>query len=116
MSRAFKVIPAKPTFGTLSEVVYQSDYLEVKKARALCKKPRIPYICDKTDLVVGQYLKMNLNGVDTVSDNNIEPNSRKPFYEYNTIDPMGELFGNTQCGELNYTEYFRLFPNTVTNY
>ena len=28
-----------------------------------------------------------------------------PFYMANTIDPLGELFGRTQCGELNYTKY-----------
>jgi hypothetical protein len=30
-----------------------------------------------------------------------------PFYFTNTIDPLGELFGNSQCGELNYTHYMR---------
>ena len=116
MSRAFNVIPAKPTFGTLGEVIYQSDYLEVKKARVLCKKTKIPYRCNKTDLVTGQYLKMNLNGVVTVSSNNIDSTSKAPFYDSNVIDPIGELFGNTQCGELNYTNYLQVFPRTVRRY
>jgi hypothetical protein len=26
------------------------------------------------------------------------------------IDPLGELFGKTQCGELNYTHYMLFNP------
>lgn len=29
----------------------------------------------------------------------------KPFYQANYLDPIGALFGNTQCGELNWTRY-----------
>jgi len=108
MSRAFTVIQAKPTFGTLSEVIYQSDYLEVKKARVFCRGPSVPFFCNKNNLVIGQYSKMNLNGVTTVSSNNIVCN-KNPFYETHTIDPFGELFGNTQCGELNYTNYLQIY-------
>ena len=37
MAHAFNIIPAKPAFGTLKQVVYQSDYLERKKAlRTVC--------------------------------------------------------------------------------
>ena len=35
----------------------------------------------------------------------------KPFYFTNTIDPLGQLFGNTQWGELNYTHYMRYKKN-----
>jgi|688.fasta_scaffold320386_2 hypothetical protein len=28
-----------------------------------------------------------------------------PFYQVNTIDPEGQLFGNSQCGELNFISY-----------
>jgi len=117
MSRAFTVIPAKPTFGILSDVIYQSDYLEIKKARICNKGKRSPYICGKNDLVVGQYLKMNLNGVTTVSSNSIvAPTKKIPFYESNNIDPIGELFGNTQCGELNYTSYLQVWPHVAGRY
>jgi hypothetical protein len=118
MSRAFTVIPAKPTFGTLNDVIYQSDYLALKKAKLCCREATSPYVCSKNDLIVGQYLKMNLNGVNTVSSHCgdgsvlIEPKSTIPFYDNNTIDPIGELFGNTQCGELNYTSYFQLYAPT----
>jgi len=111
MSRVFAVIPAKSTFGTLHEVIYQSDYLEIKKARAVCKgvkprprtipKPKFPNISNKTNLVIGQYSKMNLNGIITVSSNIEDINV--------VIDPIGELFGNTPCGELNYTKYLQLY-------
>jgi hypothetical protein len=33
-----------------------------------------------------------------------------PFYQVNTIDPNGSLFGNTQCGSLNWTQYLVLNP------
>ena len=33
MAFAFSPIPAKPTFGTLKENLYQSDYINRKKAK-----------------------------------------------------------------------------------
>ena len=33
MSHAFKIIPAKPTFGTLRPVGFQSDYIVNKKSK-----------------------------------------------------------------------------------
>jgi hypothetical protein len=33
-----------------------------------------------------------------------------PFYQQYYIDPCGELFGNSQCGELNYTSYMVINP------
>lgn len=44
----------------------------------------------------------------------IEPNNNKPFYSNFYIDPIGNLFGNNQCGELNYTAYMMVNPRTVT--
>jgi hypothetical protein len=84
---------------------------------------------NKKNLIIGQYSKSNLDGVCTVIATNpcinigscppcepnlplldkdpcpINPNSDTPFYLDHTIDPLGELFGNSQCGELNYTYY-----------
>ena len=83
---------------------------------------------NKTNLIMGQYTKSNLLGVCTVIPTtpcvnigncapceNKDPvplntTSSNPFYWNNTIDPLGELFGNSQCGELNYTRYMEIDP------
>jgi hypothetical protein len=163
MSRTFQIISAKPTFGTLQEKVYQSDYIQRKKGKiiycgtpALCNILRVSNSYDKRNsynagrysyglekcgliatnkynLVMGQYTKSNLKNVCVVSvgapptkycSNSItelcDPcqttdeveidtsSSAPPFYTANTIDPLGELFGKSQCGELNYTDYMVL--------
>ena len=161
MTHAFAPIPAKPTFGTLRENLYQSDYLNRKKAKyaycrtpSYCNKIKIANSYDlinsyklgrysrnletcniipinKGNLIMGQYTKLNLKNVCTVS--NGTPPTRPctndlpcdpcqdntpvvlvdtdvPFYFNKTIDPLGELFGSSQCGELNYTRHMVLNP------
>jgi len=170
MSRVLSPIPAKPTFSNLRDTLYQSDYLNRKKGTttycnhpSICSKLRrytsyserslykkglntlqqrtcntLP--CGKTNLVVGQYSRMDLKGACDVFNyetpcnptltpneclsekcaNSIQmqinengqwysntplPNTVTPFYQFNTIDPLGTLFGNSQCGELNYTTF-----------
>jgi len=90
---------------------------------------------NKSNLIISQYTKTNLKDVCTVSnifpyfkpvpcssdypcnpcqnDNPVivDSSSITPFYHNNIIDPLGELFGKTQCGELNYTHYMRCFSN-----
>ena len=137
MAYAFAPISAKPTFGTLKDNLYQSDYIKMKKNRHNCNKPkyRLGQCHDKLDtcnsvnlgnLIMGQYSKMNLTDACTVIPttpcndiNNCEPCKMKdpvpvppiediPFYYGNTIDPVGSLFGKTQCGEQNYARYMVL--------
>jgi hypothetical protein len=158
MTHAFAPIPAKPTFGTLRENLYQSDYLNRKKAKyaycrtpSYCNKIKIANSYDlinsyklgrysrnletcniipinKGNLIMGQYTKLNLKNVCTVS--NGTPSTKPcgkcdpcqdntsvvlvdtgvPFYFDKTIDPLGELFGSSQCGELNYTGHMVLNP------
>jgi len=157
MTHAFAPIPAKPTFGTLRENLYQSDYLNRKKAKyaycrtpSYCNKIKIANSYDlinlyklgrysrnletcniipinKGNLIMGQYTKLNLKNVCTVSNGtpptrpctNCDPCKNNtvslvetdvPFYFNKTIDPLGELFGSSQCGELNYTGYMVLNP------
>ena len=159
MTHAFAPIPAKPTFGTLRENLYQSDYLNRKKAKyaycrtpSYCNKIKIANSYDlinsyklgrysrnletcniipinKGNLIMGQYTKLNLKNVCTVSngtpptrpctncdpcqDNTpvvLELDTTFPFYFNKTIDPLGELFGSSQCGELNYTGHMVLNP------
>lgn len=165
MTHAFVPIYAKPTFGTLKENLNQSDYLNRKKGKlSYCKGPYgnnnkqpssystistynlgryarnlethkiIPV--HKRNLIIGQYTKLNLEHICTVSDGppstqycsdvspcnpcqnstsigvKIDPNTTTiyPFYQTATIDQLGELFGNLQCGELNYTQYMNYYP------
>ena len=163
MAHTFAPIPAKPTFGTLKQNLYQSDYINRKKGKNIyCTNPNrcnklinsnsyanlnsfnlgryalglekcnlLPV--NKTELVIGQYTKLNLDNVCTVSNgpppseycssenpcnpcqNNtsviINPStSTVPFYWGHTIDPLGELFGSSQCGQLNYTNYMVFTP------
>jgi hypothetical protein len=153
MAHAFKPIPAKPTFGTLTQVVYQGDYITNKKAKlAFCKGNKklscnknnkvssydqsnlfnkgryldalergciLPF--DKTNLITGLYSKMNLEGACTVINGNpcssinscgacltgaqIDASSLNAFYLTNTIDPLGQLFGNSACGTNNFTRF-----------
>jgi hypothetical protein len=151
---------AKPTFGTLKQLSYQSDYIRNKKSKLAycnidnkCKKNiSVPsynqynlfnngrYLNDlvrcnissfnKTDLIAGLYSKMNLTNVCSVVNGNpcsnltncdgcdspakINACSEVPFYQTNTIDPVGELFGNTICGVNNFTNYME-YDNQIVN-
>ena len=127
MAHAFKTISAKPTFVTTRSTLYQSDYICIKK-KNICYKNCNKLKINKNNLIIGQYTKENLENVCTISvidpTQNPEPcgfncnpcqnNSivqintstlNVPFYCLYQIDPLGELFGKTQCGELNYTQY-----------
>ena len=160
MAHAFPPIPAKPSFGVLKESLYQSDYLNRKKAKLFyCPNNSNAYCnrlirsnsysnmnlynlglyvtslgkcnilpCNKSNLVIGLYSKLNLQDVCGVIKgspcnpyNCIECTSSPPLIpepstfttplcENYTLDPQGELFGNTQCGVLNYTEYMVFNP------
>jgi hypothetical protein len=85
---------------------------------------------NKSNLIVGQYTKLDLYNVCNVSkgpppaipcefNNDCNPcqdsvtinaSSTNPFYFNYTIDPLGELFGKTSCGILNYTNYMVFNP------
>lgn len=159
MAHTFKPIPGKPAFGTLTQVVYQGDYITNKKAKLVYCSNRDKKSCnklaksanygqynlynkgrylnaltngcilpfDKTNLIAGQYSKMNLNSVCTVIDgfpcsqidscSGCEVGAKvdattavEPFYQTNTIDPVGNLFGKTQCGINNFTRYMVYSP------
>lgn len=150
MAHAFKIIPATPTFGTLKQNLYQSDYIKRKKSISCMKSSKITTSksyemkysynqeknhvnsnscniipVNKSNLIIGQYSKLNLDGVCTVSvvsktnrdineyDCDSTPVQLDPsviFYENYLIDPLGQLFGKSQCGELNYTRYMNYSP------
>ena len=128
MAHAFKTISAKPTFGTLKHNLSQSDYIARKKWFAHTYNMPFPDTnVNKSNLIMGQYTKLNLMGICTVAKIEptvtpspdascptdkpviIDPNATTdPFYYKYQIDPMGELFGKSQCGELNYIRYMEL--------
>jgi hypothetical protein len=137
MARTFNNSSAKSTFGTLRQEVYQSDYINNKK-KSGCNK--LLFATNKSNLIIGQYTKLNLSNVCTVSVgpppskscefddcnpcNNsttvkINPQAGEgslaqvPFYTIYTIDPLGELFGRTPCGILNYTNSMVFNPTYV---
>jgi len=169
MAHAFAPISAIPTFGTLKENLYQSDYISRKKAQLVycnsssyCNKITSAssynqlnsynlgsYInklsscnfipVNKDNLISVQYTKLNLKEVCTVtsgspplqpftdcnsSDSSCVPSCNPapvtinpltdtvPFYISNTIDPLGQLFGLSQCGPLNYTTKTVFYPPT----
>ena len=135
MAHAFSIIPAKPTFGTVYPLLYPSDYLRIKQARAskgakgsnpnyrqyanfeeyyLSKSNLYKSRVNKRNLVYNLYSQENLKDVPTVgigintndpqTATNINP-TLKPFYQYYNMDYKGALFGNSQCGTLNYVNY-----------
>jgi hypothetical protein len=79
---------------------------------------------DKTDLIAGLYSKENLDGITTLcSVGTIDPDtefpictkattinipSGNPFYYNYNIDPTGALFGNTECGIKNFTNFMQI--------
>ena len=70
---------------------------------------------DYTKLNINLITKENLRGVNVIetfpggiSPTTINPNITTPFYQNYTIDPSGQLFGNTCCGTNNYLLYRKL--------
>ena len=88
----------------------QADYLSIKK---VCSTNpgccAVGYI-DKTNLNINLLTKENLKYVNVIKYNatNASPtniNRSLPFLYNYTIDPSGQLFGNTGCGINNWTRY-----------
>lgn len=81
MAHAFKIIPAKPTFGTLRQNTFQSDYITNKKSRlAYCNAP------DKCAKNSSSYNEMNLlNNGRRLSYKYLANNRLIPFNKYNLI-------------------------------
>lgn len=95
-----------------------------------------PFPVNKSNLIAGQYTTMELLNVCTASPqiftssqsycDSIRPlqmnvdsagnwnSGTSAFYEDIVIDPNGELFGRSQCGELNFTDYM-VFTTNIHN-
>ena len=94
---------AKPTFGTTKSM-------------------------NRSNLLYGLHSKLNLTDICTVSPLSssacsspdtiiiINPSvDSTPFYCKYQIDKLGELFGNTPCGVLNYTRYLQKKEAEIRN-
>ena len=121
------------TFGKFKESNYSSDYIKNKRnEEILCNNKNCKVSggansmkkqtesCDiypfhKKDLTVNLYSRLDLQNVKTIcrGTNICDSSSMStniaitdvPLYQYYIIDPNGSLFGNSECGANNYTEY-----------
>jgi len=135
MAHAFKITPAKSAFGNIKESIHQSDYIDrVKHKNSSCgrikcnhqyksyykSKQIINTKCDlsfnKNNLESNLFTKQNLKDVciitqegPTCNQNNCNTgynySGTQPLYYNFTIDPCGQLFGKTQQGVLNFTNF-----------
>lgn len=124
----------RAAFGSFKNNMYQSELINKKKDNAVQCPCRCPNRCrlrafpnnryqsyNKYNVVAGQYYELDLKDVTTVNNITstpvvINPNETlTPFYYTNTIDPYGQLFGNTECGIFNYTNYIKLYANLPNN-
>jgi hypothetical protein len=59
--------------------------------------------CSLIDSCVGCETPAKIDASSTVTE---------AFYQINTIDPLGQLFGRAQCGINNFTRYMVYSPPT----
>lgn len=122
------------SFGVFVEPSYASDYTQRKRVQIMqtpsqkttklsggvftTNRKRVQqnldiYPFQKKDLIVNLYSKEDLQGVTSLcSGTNVctqpSPNidsTKLPFCQNYIIDPNGTLFGSSQCGINNYTNY-----------
>jgi len=107
------LISAKAAFGKTQPNLFASDYIAIKKQKVLGYSGKIngTKLYNPANLNYNLFTKENLFRVNTLYNKNqyhyVNP-SIQPFFQYNYIDPLGELFGNSQCGINNFTSYMQL--------
>jgi len=123
---------ANRNYTNCNKVSYASSYDQYnlfKNGRYLNAKKNgciLPF--DKQNLIAGLYTKLNLTDVCTVIDGSpcskiyscdgcltgakIDKDATEPFYQMHTIDPVGLLFGKSECGVNNYAKYMIYSPAT----
>ena len=129
MSNSFKSVNGKRTFGGFEESSSSSDYVNKKRIQQifcnstlktkvisqgdlqLLRRANFPkYYCsdsiDTTNLNINLITRLDLTGVSVIKNNitNASPTPIEAGSSY-TIDPSGDLFGNTLCGLNNYTRF-----------
>lgn len=96
----------RAAFGTLQPKWNQSDVVEKRRKQQECNRPSpcVPTIPAKKELIIGQFVTMNLTDVNVMSGTSVDG---LPLYQTNIIDPDGSLFGNSKCGQWNYMHFVR---------
>ena len=102
-----------------NKVVNQSDLLLLRKSNYLYNRC-VSYNFNKTNLNITLFTKLDLTGVKVLANSqtgvsptqilplntdNFTALTQNPYYTRYTIDPCGELFGNSTCGINNYQDY-----------
>jgi hypothetical protein len=94
---------------------YNKSYYQYNQNKQLINTQcDLPF--NKTNLESNLFTKQDLQDVCIITENgptcNTQPcntaynyDATKPFYYNYTIDPCGELFGNTPCGINNFTNF-----------
>jgi hypothetical protein len=111
LDKKAKAMYCKPNICTSNKYVgSESNLLTLKKANNLAF-----YACrnniNKANLNINLITKLNLDSVPVieysssfVSPTTLNTSTETPSFLY-TIDPSGNLFGNTICGQNNYVSY-----------
>jgi hypothetical protein len=105
-------ICTKSTCVPKTSVANQGDYLLRKRAINNYYYGNIDNTQSiKTDLNYGLVSKMVLSGISVIKNNTtgespttLNPSVYAPYFQY-TIDPSGNLFGNSICGINNFENY-----------
>jgi hypothetical protein len=140
MAYSFKTIPGRPTFGVFNKPQDAGEYILNKKAKTsfcggnVCKPSKTVktqgnllllkqsnylnyYQCvnnvNTTNLNINLITKLNLTDVNVLQPVDMSLNATP--YTYYTIDPSGELFGNTPCGYNNYLNFLQYNPPSTVS-
>jgi len=156
-TRFFPTTPGKGAFGKTKPIINSGDYILNKKAKhtycniSLCRPGNVvvkqsdllllrksnylynkcnSYNFNKTNLNINLYTKMDLTGVNVISNfkTGVYPTSiiplttantlflgQNPYYTLYKTDPCGELFGNSTCGINNYQNFITYNPPYKAN-
>ena len=111
-----------------NKVKNQSDLILLRKSNYLYNRC-VSYNFNKTNLNINLFTKMDLTGIKVLANSktgaspstiyplnpqNLTFLTENPYYGLYTIDPCGELFGNTTCGINNYQDYVVYNPPYLT--
>jgi hypothetical protein len=121
MSRPFKPYIGKNTFGVHREPQDAGEYILNKSSGISCHKNNCQLPYKITNLNINLVTSLDLTSVPVIQQNfpltvptNLDVTSI-PYIDY-TIDPCGNLFGNTICGTNNFQNYLRISdPYATTN-
>ena len=105
----------------MNKVSSQSELLLLRKSNYLYNKCNSQFF-NTANLNVNLYTKLKLNDVKVIANSSTgesptkiektstDVTSTDPSYVTYTIDPCGELFGNTTCGVNNYQKFLVYNP------